>query len=135
MGNTAERIENMTFNEDHPHIHGEYDWLTTLNNNSAGSPPHTWGIPGQIGAGLRHGRITPTYMGNTLLTIVLSTVFQDHPHIHGEYFPCHFKRTSDVGSPPHTWGITYMGNTSTNYAITQPSKDHPHIHGEYSPTA
>jgi len=112
--------------QDHPHIHGEYSCFSGLKSKIGGSPPHTWGI--QIGGRnmLLHGRITPTYMGNTAIASNLSPSSKDHPHIHGEYIPALKFPKSPLGSPPHTWGIlqrggnkmrgfritpTYMGNT------------------------
>ena len=72
---------------DHPHIHGEYTEKDLAIYNHEGSPPHTWGIlkRGQIPYGGK--RITPTYMGNTRPDFITNDISQDHPHIHGEYYP------------------------------------------------
>ena len=51
--------------EDHPHIHGEYQFLIQKILFPRGSPPHTWGILPNFGGPSHVVRITPTYMGNT----------------------------------------------------------------------
>ena len=65
MGNTFSMLSRQKPIEDHPHIHGEYQWLgKTLRVNQ---------------------RITPIYMGNTVCFFLNINHKQDHPHIHGEY--------------------------------------------------
>ena len=132
---------------DHPHIHGEYLIQPFTPATKLGSPPHTWGIPTGRFKAITPPRITPTYMGNTLTTLIWKATCGDHPHIHGEYYPIYVIMTGLPGSPPHTWGIrmnqmsqqlssritpTYMGNTRFSIIAGSASWDHPHIHGEYS---
>ena len=111
-----------------------------------GSPPHTWGILSAYVQILAIRRITPTYMGNTVVSGVVKVANKDHPHIHGEYTTNIAITKRGRGSPPHTWGIhlailpvrsilritpTYMGNTDHTGGINMANEDHPHIHGEY----
>ena len=65
MGNTFIFHQLPDTNEDHPHIHGEYQFKKRLVKTAMGSPPHTWGIPARL--------------------VWVATRAQDHPHIHGEY--------------------------------------------------
>ena len=65
MGNTADQYKEITGQEDHPHIHGEYPIPPTFISSYGGSPPHTWGIPYGIVDAEEVPGITPTYMGNT----------------------------------------------------------------------
>ena len=107
MGNTCLEHWHTSFLEDHPHIHGEYQFIEAGWYLGSGSPPHTWGIPT---SGIPHrttSRITPTYMGNTpgLSSDRLAAV--DHPHIHGEYPTAGPQPGGAAGSPPHTWGILF----------------------------
>ena len=109
MGNTFIFHQLPDTNEDHPHIHGEYQFKKRLVKTAMGSPPHTWGIPARL--------------------VWVATRAQDHPHIHGEYQLIDWDADGEPGSPPHTWGIhlvpgrsglgqgitpTYMGNTRCN---------------------
>ena len=146
MGNTTATRTITTSNQDHPHIHGEYDPGLPWNAVVVGSPPHTWGIPTWHGGKLNVLGITPTYMGNTGRPSISGIKQGDHPHIHGEYRLSSSLNVRRWGSPPHTWGIplslvysfhavritpTYMGNTSSSGSWFTHSQDHPHIHGEY----
>ena len=85
MGNTNTIAWNFAKLKDHPHIHGEYGAMCRACIQLLGSPPHTWGIRIPKGEPGPQGRITPTYMGNTLLARGLACATGDHPHIHGEY--------------------------------------------------
>ena len=86
-------------------------------------------------------------MGNTNIELLVVHIFEDHPHIHGEYISNRITNFWCKGSPPHTWGIlielfettsvagitpTYMGNTMCPTSSVVTDRDHPHIHGEYS---
>ena len=146
MGNTVCQIRCITTAKDHPHIHGEYlsnfIWVVPVR----GSPPHTWGILVEVIDQEAEFRITPTYMGNTIVMPSSRQSTKDHPHIHGEYRVLSLAMSPCAGSPPHTWGIhiaqmgkrlklritpTYMGNTSCAKFLDSFKEDHPHIHGEY----
>ena len=126
MGNTSIVGKANSWQGDHPHIHGEYSSLKSQLAMSGGSPPHTWGILNALWDIERQLRITPTYMGNTLLLLPNSNVIsgspphtwgiprylddrsgnnEDHPHIHGEYHVSGLSKQLARGSPPHTWGI------------------------------
>ena len=65
MGNTAEVMNALVPDEDHPHTCGEYTMNLYELEGSLGSPPHMWGIlvSGACGRCLRW----------------------DHPHTCGEY--------------------------------------------------
>ena len=147
MGNTTITTTKLVLSEDHPHIHGEYQIGRRFFHIQKGSPPHTWGILEAYQTNRPIDRITPTYMGNTIIQRQDGTEYEDHPHIHGEYARSLSITIGCSGSPPHTWGIlwpliyvsqsaritpTYMGNTTTAATTIAPVKDHPHIHGEYS---
>ena len=92
-------------------------------------------------------RITPIYMGSTVIKAGIHTEVQDHPHIHGEHKMFSAVSLSNVGSPPYTWGargaillaggylrITpiYMGSTRIEKSVDKLVRDHPHIHGEHT---
>ena len=146
MGNTGQGVAWSQVTKDHPHIHGEYKSEHRKSTRRAGSPPHTWGIQNGFEKYGEKYRITPTYMGNTTVSLRALQSTKDHPHIHGEYATKKLLTCRSLGSPPHTWGIritnrdvaeltritpTYMGNTIIMIKATQGTGDHPHIHGEY----
>ena len=85
MGNTLILLGVIKYDEDHPHIHGEYSLVTVSFVRLVGSPPHTWGILLSPIVSKYKIRITPTYMGNTNANDLLRCDSEDHPHIHGEY--------------------------------------------------
>ena len=85
MGNTDQQVAPSLSRQDHPHIHGEYVSYMPRVLVAIGSPPHTWGIPNRTISVDDQLRITPTYMGNTLVEDWQSLAVKDHPHIHGEY--------------------------------------------------
>ena len=65
MGNTNGDVILSKRDQDHPHIHGEYQVSAQFIKNRQGSPPHTWGILTPESRPRADMRITPTYMGNT----------------------------------------------------------------------
>ena len=69
MGNTEPFKYKEQFDEDHPHIHGEYLSGVKRTKDRSGSPP--------------------TYMGNTQVYYIMFERLQDHPHIHGEHPKVH----------------------------------------------
>ena len=52
--------------------------------NQLGSPPHTWRILEYIELIEDNGRITSTYVENTLTVVYLLRIIKDHLHIRGE---------------------------------------------------
>ena len=66
-------------------------------------------------------------MGNTPTVHYISSMDEDHPHIHGEY-----GLLQDQTSAANRITPTYMGNTHYKSTIHSKIIDHPHIHGEYS---
>ena len=85
MGNTPIHQSIAADNQDHPHIHGEYQVMGSRGASAQGSPPHTWGIPDTWQSRQTPCWITPTYMGNTFTFGNIHDSEPDHPHIHGEY--------------------------------------------------
>ena len=91
--------------------------------------------------------ITPTHVGNTYFSIHVHRLQRDHPHTRGEYQLFELALGSEVGSPPHTWGIqtintitvsqkgitpTHVGNTILQTIKHVNAEDHPHTRGEYN---
>ena len=96
-----------------------------------GSPPYTWGIPRNAYWIVTSVRITPIYVGNTLMDIDGEDDTEDHPHIRGEYIKASGIRSPHLGSPhlgspPYTWGIP-----GSSLQTSPGCGDHPHIRGEY----
>ena len=64
-GNTQIEVDAVRRAEVHPRIRGEYLKAGTARVLTAGSPPHTRGIPFPDLFLSLHGRFTPAYAGNT----------------------------------------------------------------------
>jgi len=126
VGNTMDRYDAADTLSVHPHIRGEYCILWRSAFSSAGSPPHTWGIQWLVPKLTAFTRFTPTYVGNTTMSVLKIIGRSVHPHIRGEYDLRSTATLARTGSPPHTWGIldvpltepssqrftpTYVGNT------------------------
>ena len=85
MGNTYLLDDIYPEYRDHPHIYGEHLLIQQQVMVSMGSPPHIWGTLIEVEQPESKFRITPTYMGNTILNVFLLGIAQDHPHIYGEH--------------------------------------------------
>ena len=111
-----------------------------------GSPPHAWGIPGQLAQRAVGPRFTPTCVGNTGAKPAANHGGPVHPHMRGEYDQAARRLIEVNGSPPHAWGIppgraqcgdqgrftpTCVGNTKGSSSSSQPRSVHPHMRGEY----
>mgnify|MGYP001779937660 CR=1 FL=1 len=96
---------------DHPHIHGEHQKSKPLNMPNVGSPPYTWGALVLRIAKLIKFRITPIYMGSTVVVNPIMVDIRDHPHIHGEHTDTINSFPTLSGSPPYTWGAQRLGGS------------------------
>ena len=85
MGSTRKAQVCTYVTRDHPHIHGEHQKSKPLNMPNVGSPPYTWGALVLRIAKLIKFRITPIYMGSTVVVNPIMVDIRDHPHIHGEH--------------------------------------------------
>ncbi|RZM14178.1 hypothetical protein LDELB18P2_0844 [Lactobacillus delbrueckii] len=127
-------------------MRGEYIFSLLLHPIFLGSPPLAWGILLLFVQAFFKKRITPTCVGNTLLTLFIIASFWDHPHLRGEYKLSGNEFAGFMGSPPLAWGIlivldskdlarritpTCVGNTRFHQRLLQFLKDHPHLRGEY----
>ncbi len=126
MGSTLYGMQMIKNAGDHPHIHGEHTHTVSALVMIRGSPPYTWGARNDNLLTDPNDRITPIYMGSTIVAFSHIDPF--------------------VGSPPYTWGapwlavlarscrrITpiYMGSTVDKGPEFMSGRDHPHIHGEH----
>ncbi len=125
MGNTNCRFSSRTSPLVHPHMRGEYVFITIIMLILIGSPPHAWGIlilpvqlagikrftPTCVGNTSHHTidikscRFTPTCVGNTGVLVIVQRLEAVHPHMRGEYNGLHLIKFCGCGSPPHAWGI------------------------------
>ncbi len=130
----------------HPHVCGEYSWLSQPLSWSHGSPPRVWGIPPARPRRRFRFRFTPTCVGNTGVDACTVDRKAVHPHVCGEYAGDAFCREGGGGSPPRVWGIhptrrvcavlrrftpTCVGNTSYRRRLLRLRPVHPHVCGEY----
>ncbi len=130
----------------HPHTHGEHTVFPPGNPGLIGSSPHAWGTR----AGDNHLpvnlRFIPTRMGNTCLSLRISSIWSVHPHTHGEHYRAGMDFNCLRGSSPHAWGTrvvavdrrgrgrfipTRMGNTRRRRSPRAARPVHPHTHGEH----
>ena len=110
-----------------------------------GSPPHTWGTVYTLIRPLTMQGITPTYVGNSGLSLQPPIPPPDHPHTRGEQSAIEAVKAIASGSPPHTWGTvsstpssqtksritpTHVGNRPACSQGSWSRRDHPHTRGE-----
>ena len=72
-------------NQDHLHIRGEHFTKANHTKYFAVSPPHTWRTHLINSNWLEFGRITSTYVENTLFHTYEQPPVKDHLHIRGEH--------------------------------------------------
>ena len=89
MENTFFCVFNWVIHEDHLHIRGEHEDVSSLKVGYLGSPPHTWRTQKKGGINLILPRITSTYVENTVGKCRLAVVARDHLHIRGEHLNRH----------------------------------------------
>ncbi len=115
--------------------------------SSSGSPPRVWGIRRPPLGGCGGWRFTPTGVGNTPPSRVMSVTVTVHPHGCGEYAQVLALIAAIRGSPPRVWGIralgvrgharrrftpTGVGNTRRASRRLRACAVHPHGCGEYT---
>ena len=130
----------------HPRIRGEYLHAGKIKAYVQGSPPHTRGIFFVCSCISLSLRLTPAYAGNIQKDDGCAQRDGAHPRIRGEYDPLRDRTNNDVGSPPHTRGIStatsmrctsmrltpaYAGNIVTELTVERLTEAHPRIRGEY----
>ena len=146
VGNTHEGLYRRERTRDHPHLRGEYLGCALQKAQLLGSPPLAWGIHVPSRSAKEFIRITPTCVGNTIVTKHMINPSRDHPHLRGEYQTMSSGRIYRSGSPPLAWGIpgqvdqlgergritpTCVGNTVNVVKNRFLGRDHPHLRGEY----
>ena len=92
-------------------------------------------------------RITPTYVGSTIISKFRFNCLKDHPHVCGKYPTSLTSESVNQGSPPRMWEVrdvvvgfvnflritpTYVGSTGDVRGDIVESRDHPHVCGKYS---
>ena len=105
--------------KDHPHVCGQYTYSVSKPVMVGGSPPRMWVVPPEYNIHLCPFRITPTYVGSTLICTQVVRYNKDHPHVCGQYMTILMKCGLTSGSPPRMWVVLYMTvKPSSNNRIT-----------------
>ena len=146
VGSTNPKYREKQGRQDHPHVCGQYYIMFIYLEANRGSPPRMWVVLDVYDSSSRGIRITPTYVGSTLMYLYSLMKIQDHPHVCGQYsfyiiFVCLL-----AGSPPRMWVVhlllhpclhtcritpTYVGSTSPRKISSARAWDHPHVCGQY----
>ena len=115
VGNTPAGSQNPSHKKDHPHLCGEHVLSKPAVHDLVGSPPPVWGTHKKTDVVRQTGRITPTCVGNTYLSLATWLLVKDHPHLCGEHLVHSIHDFTMVGSPPPVWGtlILFMNVVST----------------------
>ena len=105
-----------------------------------------WEVQKKFGSVGTQQRITPTYVGSTLIIYDLSILNWDHPHVCGKYYLNKCLVSVRIGSPPRMWEVrcmcnkkwpkaritpTYVGSTQDFLFPQTHPQDHPHVCGKY----
>ena len=132
--------------QDHPHVCGQYICFWLNYYQLLGSPPRMWVVLDVYDSSSRGIRITPTYVGSTLMYLYSLMKIQDHPHVCGQYISYYTPAYTLVGSPPRMWVVlhlekylvlehgitpTYVGSTVIATSKGNQLRDHPHVCGQY----
>ena len=146
MGNTSISLLTACSPSVHPHICGEHSHLVDNIYHRHGSSPHMWGTHSETPFHREVERFIPTYVGNTLWSMVRMFLLTVHPHICGEHKILLIFGFRGNGSSPHMWGTlshraphfdhlrfipTYVGNTAVTILVSFIETVHPHICGEH----
>ena len=89
---------------DHPRTCGEKSLMRSLHTGRLGSPPHMRGKVGHCLASNSILGITPAHAGKSILFLVESMDFWDHPRTCGEKDHTYQQGLERMGSPPHMRG-------------------------------
>ena len=101
--------------EDHPRVCGEQDVLVRVLAGLQGSPPRVRGTALPCAVMAECGRITPACAGNSNVTRLCPSRFQDHPRVCGEQRTRRWWPPGPAGSPPRVRGTAYAANE--RYAV------------------
>jgi len=114
----------------HPHGRGDYYLPVEAWAESLGSPPRAWGLLRAAGRKEPRARFTPTGVGTTEKTCVLSSNPAVHPHGRGDYV-CYERRVFI----PFRFTPTGVGTTKQRKHVIKVSSVHPHGRGDYGHNA
>ena len=146
VGSTIWSSQVLFFFWDHPHVCGKYIKLLSTIQAKLGSPPRMWEVLKKNINVTLCSRITPTYVGSTNFTPLITPSIKDHPHVCGKYYQYNGIVVVVLGSPPRMWEVlvveeqetriyritpTYVGSTKHQHKHYNISKDHPHVCGKY----
>ena len=145
-GNTAELLEELLNDGDHPRVCGEHPPQCRKPDDRPGSSPRVRGtLPVVAEHLLRHG-IIPACAGNTDFAALLVLPSRDHPRVCGEHLIPHLATSFGVGSSPRVRGTpeafdAFMpyggiipacaGNTVCGEFSSAAWGDHPRVCGEH----
>ena len=136
-----------SLSQDHPRTRGVYVIAALQTGQSAGSSPHTRGLPSGQYAGSHGRRIIPAHAGFTLCRGHVSMMHPDHPRTRGVYSLPGACLYDASGSSPHTRGLlpvgqavhslggiipAHAGFTPRPRRPGRPGRDHPRTRGVYS---
>ncbi len=85
VGSTLIWAQDSLDETDHPHIRGEYTYDCEADGYVKGSSPHPWGVLSNCAVKRSFEGIIPTSVGSTFRSEGNYWLFEDHPHIRGEY--------------------------------------------------
>ncbi len=145
-GNTAELLEELLNDGDHPRVCGEHPPQCRKPDDRPGSSPRVRGtLPVVAEHLLRHG-IIPACAGNTTGSFPPAWCRWDHPRVCGEHLIPHLATSFGVGSSPRVRGTpeafdAFMpyggiipacaGNTGRPHSPLAATGDHPRVCGEH----
>ncbi len=124
VGNTFRRRRPTLARTVHPHMCGEYCFLTAVLRIVSGSSPHVWGILCTTIRIFLMVRFIPTCVGNTAFSSAAPSFSSVHPHMCGEYTLTAKRRSRIPRFIP-----TCVGNRSLNFFQHRTPGSSPHVWG------
>ena len=145
MGNSVKSPGRLTLTKVHPHACGELRCRYGPMSRWPGSSPRLWGTLHKACHKECRIRFIPTPVGNSPLSLLVSSYLTVHPHACGELVLLYLLRLNQGGSSPRLWGTllcrgsqmpcwrfipTPVGNSRGICLMVEDEKVHPHACGE-----
>ncbi|VEI03674.1 Domain of uncharacterised function (DUF2825) [Acidipropionibacterium jensenii] len=134
----------------HPRIRGEHTEIPDPRPDGRGSSPHSRGTPCEESFAYFSRGLIPAFAGNTRPLTARRPAHGAHPRIRGEHPINAPRRSSVLGSSPHSRGTlrgvpcavadlglipAFAGNTTRNRTHRSRTRAHPRIRGEHDTRA
>ena len=84
MGKTQYEHPKIATDSEHPHVRGENQAKSPMDEEPRGTSPRAWGKRNSRFAFVRQSRNIPTCVGKTAFGLWQFVFYTEHPHVRGE---------------------------------------------------